>query len=931
MLVCTQQVEEQPNKKLKKGGDKSAVTTVKSVRQLGCVLQDTEPPESSAILPKGTQKSRDQVDEYDSQKGTQRHADIRENKGPSHGKVRVKIPRQRSPHAVKFEIMSHEEIERQERCARGDAWRLAKNILKLKETDKATFFSATNEWCLRTPSLVNPEEREFVADSSASMHMLSRKDLNSAELDAVKVSKSPTTAATANGEVQTKEEATVYVKELDLFVAVMLLEDTLVVLSRGQLCENHGYSYHWTSGQKPQRIEDSRPIKCNTANHVPIVVPGLSAGSSRSATPTAPTSSAVIPAQRPAWTRSESTSGIERVRETRRVNQKKTQTQKYNRDDERVRWDLLRGLPEWSGEFTENLVDESVPAHRTHQRVLLVKYLQSREEKWYRARTVFVLTSRRTSAWEPKIQGLLAEEQQITKFLVKDVNLDTIINTLWWYNTWQLNEFNLIGAKPRLLRKRRRPCKSSRSRRRSQSLTIPKNLANPVKTYPGIMARQHLTVGNKWDCWQSGAQNEGRDFCGTVPIWSGWKWCQVPWNVSVTCTTDKISCLMGRHLVRSDSENHLKDQLFHLVQWSNITLFLLKTCRDCISSVRKSYQVYSSVMYKKRWESGKETFFGRRHWGIGGDGRIWNPCSRPWMVKKIIFPVADVKLSGRDQVLRTSNSIWDRGEEQGRLLGEFGGSSSTPFQDSSPYDVKQKMISGPFQGTLFTVIKWNPESNCTCRLKNHSLSHWNTLSLSGLLTQIRRDDGKIYWRLLEPWGRKRIVGCMDRFCKIRCIEWETTGWIYMVRRETDEERNEVKTRQCVARYVEAYVWCIETQRNFCGSLQSCSQSHSDASSYENTCNSSSRERMEKLEKIPAGQLTRVRNINEVMDFARNKGRKVHFASLMDHCHLKNSELEPQYQKYKGRVVLRGDIMKEDSGSYAVFTEQVSSASQMAAA
>ena len=33
--------------------------------------------------------------------------------------------------------------------------------------------------------------------------------------------------------------------------------------------------------------------------------------------------------------------------------------------------------------------------------------------------------------------------------------------------------------------------------------------------------------------------------------------------------------------------------------------------------------------------------------------------------------------------------------------------------------------------------------------------------------------------------------------------------------------------------------------------------------------------------------------------------KVHFASLMDLCHLKNSELEPQFQKYKGRVVLRG--------------------------
>ena len=85
--------------------------------------------------------------------------------------------------------------------------------------------------------------------------------------------------------------------------------------------------------------------------------------------------------------------------------------------------------------------------------------------------------------------------------------------------------------------------------------------------------------------------------------------------------------------------------------------------------------------------------------------------------------------------------------------------------------------------------------------------------------------------------------------------------------------------------------------------------------------------MGKLEKILAWQLTKVRNKNEVIA----EGRKVHFASLMDLCHLKNSELEPQYQKYKGRVVLRGDIVKDDSGSYAVFTEQGSSASQMTAA
>ena len=65
----------------------------------------------------------------------------------------------------------------------------------------------------------------------------------------------------------------------------------------------------------------------------------------------------------------------------------------------------------------------------------------------------------------------------------------------------------------------------------------------------------------------------------------------------------------------------------------------------------------------------------------------------------------------------------------------------------------------------------------------------------------------------------------------------------------------------------------------------------------------------------------------MIDEARTKGAKVHFAL----CHLKNAELEAKHQKYKGRVVLRSDIVKVDSGSYAVFTEQGSSASQMTAA
>ena len=53
---------------------------------------------------------------------------------------------------------------------------------------------------------------------------------------------------------------------------------------------------------------------------------------------------------------------------------------------------------------------------------------------------------------------------------------------------------------------------------------------------------------------------------------------------------------------------------------------------------------------------------------------------------------------------------------------------------------------------------------------------------------------------------------------------------------------------------------------------------------------------EKLEKIPTWELTKGRNKSEVIDEARTKGAEVHFASLMDSCHLKNAELETKHQK-----------------------------------
>ena len=61
--------------------------------------------------------------------------------------------------------------------------------------------------------------------------------------------------------------------------------------------------------------------------------------------------------------------------------------------------------------------------------------------------------------------------------------------------------------------------------------------------------------------------------------------------------------------------------------------------------------------------------------------------------------------------------------------------------------------------------------------------------------------------------------------------------------------------------------------------------NSYASSNENSSTKgSSGQGMGKLEKNSAWNLTKVRSEKEVIDEARTKGAKVHFASLMDICH-----------------------------------------------
>ena len=306
------------------------------------------------------QKVLNAIQEVRFTESTLRHASIRDKKGPSLGEIQVKPRRQRSPYAIKFEVRSHEENERQQRCARSKAWNLAKNIYKLKEKDKATLhFPASGTG---TPGCV--QQKSWRKESLWWIPQLVciwsvRKTLNSAELETMRSSRSPTTVMTANGEMETREEATVHVNELDLFVTVMLLEETPTVLSLVKLCEDHGYTYHWTSGQKPLLTKKGKKIVFNITNYVPFVVPGLSTSSSISSSPASSTSSSqytVVSTENPARERSETLSEESRGNPSRGSEETKNIKKE---DDEELRAQLLQDVLECVQDFKENLVDKS--------------------------------------------------------------------------------------------------------------------------------------------------------------------------------------------------------------------------------------------------------------------------------------------------------------------------------------------------------------------------------------------------------------------------------------------------------------------------------------------------------------------------------------------------------------------------------------------
>ena len=164
---------------------------------------------------------------------------------------------------------------------------------------------------------------------------------------------------------------------------------------------------------------------------------------------------------------------------------------------------------------------------------------------------------------------------------------------------------------------------------------------------------------------------------------------------------------------------------------SLMALFLQKTYRDYINLVQKVFPgKFLGYVLKAReiWKgdilvANIEELEQRDASEIYARRLNAKEVSTPMKGGNFIFPVADgtVKVSGGDQDLTTSTlirDIPDRGEKQ--IIFEENQKGLLQLHVKTHRGMMAKDYFWFFSVDFLTVITWNPESNCTCRLKNHS-------------------------------------------------------------------------------------------------------------------------------------------------------------------------------------------------------------------
>ena len=450
-----------------------------------------------------------------------------------------------------------------------------------------------------------------------------------------------------------------YVKELDKFLTMKVLENTPAVLSLGKLCDESGYSYEWINGQKPHLIKDGIRIICNTENFVPIVVPGLSSSSSgssstsrttmkqeshsassSSSSPSSPTVGEIPVREREVAPNNDISPVPESIsvddgsgqpeeiqaNKIPKTNKKETTIERRNPCDSEIQ--------EWLQEFRENLVDDEIPLHgdshaSSSHEVSSEPTTKRRED----------LGKHSVYTHFPKDRNCeICKRTKITRAPCRRRNGEAVPRAA--------NFGDLITADHKVLsdncesRNNHRyavvvqdlathwiqpyPCKNKTSQETQRSL---QKFLEPERKPKVICTDNSLELGKackdlSWDhCTSTPHRSETngiaeravrrvKEGTSAVLLQSGLN--ESWWADSMECYTylRNVTDLLSDGKTpyeRRFGQPFLKDRLFHLVHWLSITLKLRRISQESINLERKSYLDCSSDTLCTRGEFGRVT------------------------------------------------------------------------------------------------------------------------------------------------------------------------------------------------------------------------------------------------------------------------------------------------------------------------------------
>ena len=527
------------------------------------------------------------------------------------------------------------------------------------------------------------------------------------------------------------------VKQLD-FVKVMFLEETPAVLSLGELCEDHGYTYHWISGQKPHLTRNGKRIDCKTWHHVPFVVLGLSASSSSTTpSPTSPSSSSQASVfdvnrytENPVPERSGTTSEVHRrdpLHESTETENKIKKRGTRRSTEQYITWiaGLATGIQRefgWWKYFNRALrkprarsQDTSKSSHELPMEPRAKVEPGSGEHGVYthfpndpnfdiclETKITRANCRRRTGTVVPERNVLVTWSQRITKFSVKKVNRVTIIDMPWWHKTWQHSGYNHTRGTQKLPRRPRAQevpgaDEETKSHLHWQFLGIWQSLWRSFLESLYVKTTDQKQMGFLKEQYAEWKKVRLLYCCNQVWMRNGG---QIPRNVTAICEMFKISCMMGRHPMKGGSECPSTDHWYRLEQLSNYHPVSAKDQSrlhqfgaKVLPGIFLGYALYAGRIWKGdivvadieelEWMDASEIYARRLN---------AKEVLSPQKSGIFVFTVADgtVKIFGRERRLRTSTLTRERperGEEQEFFQGKSDElHSPTPLQEDSTLD-----------------------------------------------------------------------------------------------------------------------------------------------------------------------------------------------------------------------------------------------------